>query len=248
MVDLGAGASRAAKPFDIGRTIGKVFSAFQRNGTSIALLTLLWVIAPNVIAGFITMNAPDTARLVDSLAGLPQNITIGGVIYAVLRDLDGAKPGFAESQAAGFRLFWPMLGIAILSSLGIGVGMLFLLVPGVFLAMMWSVALPARVAEGPGVGASMHRSRTLTKGYRWPIFALYLVFAGPTLVVYAAVIMTITRQDGWAGNPFVTLVLLPLLGALVTVVPTVMSPVIYTELKGLKGGGGAAASVAEIFD
>ena len=64
--------------------------------------------------------------------------------------------------------------MAILAWLGITLGTALLVVPGLMLMTMWAVAAPARVAEPIGVFAAFGRSRALTRGHRWPIFAMLL--------------------------------------------------------------------------
>lgn len=59
----------------------------------------------------------------------------------------------------------------------VGVGLVFLIVPGVLLALMWSLAIPVMVLEDKGIGDSMSRSSQLTKGSRGKIFVIWLLFA-----------------------------------------------------------------------
>jgi hypothetical protein len=54
------------------------------------------------------------------------------------------------------------------------VGMVLLIVPGFMAIMMLFVVIPACVVEGLGPGASIKRSRELTKGQRWRILGIYL--------------------------------------------------------------------------
>jgi hypothetical protein len=88
---------------------------------------------------------------------------------------EGSKATLGECLATGLRRSLPLLGVAFLSGLGIGFGLLLLVVPGVFLLLMWSVAAPVTVAERRGVIESMGRSSELTSGARWNILALFLI-------------------------------------------------------------------------
>jgi uncharacterized membrane protein len=84
---------------------------------------------------------------------------------------------------AGLVVVLPLIGLGILHSLAVAVGFMLLIVPGVMLYMMWSVAAPALVAERNSVFAAFGRSRFLTRGARWKIFALQLVI----IVIYGMV-------------------------------------------------------------
>ena len=53
---------------------------------------------------------------------------------------------------------------------------LFFVVPGVLLWVMWSLAVPAKVLENLGIFDAMSRSSDLTKGDRWRIFVIWVLF------------------------------------------------------------------------
>ncbi len=61
------------------------------------------------------------------------------------------------------------------------------------LLVSWAVVFPAIVIERLGVGAAMRRSQSLTSGYRWPIFWLYL------LVGIIAVFIVVLAAGLFAG-------------------------------------------------
>jgi hypothetical protein len=71
---------------------------------------------------------------------------------------------------------WGVIGLSMLMGLGIGVGFIALLVPGVLLALMWSLSVPVKILENKGVTDSMSRSADLTKGDWGRIFVIWLLF------------------------------------------------------------------------
>lgn len=71
---------------------------------------------------------------------------------------------------------WGVIGLSMLMGLGIGVGVIALVVPGILLAMMWSLAVPVKILENKGITDSMSRSSDLTKGDRGRIFVIWLLF------------------------------------------------------------------------
>jgi hypothetical protein len=84
-------------------------------------------------------------------------------------------PGLA-SVLTSQRLLAPNLALAVLF-LGL------LVLPGAWLALIWSVALPACVVEGRGPFASLRRSAQLTKGHRAKVFGILLLLAPVSLVL-----------------------------------------------------------------
>lgn len=107
-------------------------------------------------------------------------ITQGALVRATIAYSEGRKASFGESVMAGLVVVLPLIGLGILFSLAVGIGLILLIVPGVMLYIIWSVASPALVAERCGVFAAFGRSRFLTSGARWKIFALQLVI----IVIY----------------------------------------------------------------
>lgn len=68
-----------------------------------------------------------------------------------------------------------VVGLSIIVGLAAGVALLALIVPGVLLFIMWSLAVPTKVLEQKGIFDSMSRSMELTKGSRGRIFVIALL-------------------------------------------------------------------------
>ena len=77
----------------------------------------------------------------------------------------------------------PLFAVSLLAGLGIAVGFVLFIVPGLFLMTIWAAVAPVVVLERPGVFAAFGRSRELVRGHGWTVLgALALVF----LIVLAA--------------------------------------------------------------
>lgn len=77
----------------------------------------------------------------------------------------------------GFKQFGDAIGASILMGLGVGLGFLLLIVPGVILALGWSMTYYI-IAENPNLGPvdAMKRSWELMDGYKADYFKLGLKF------------------------------------------------------------------------
>jgi hypothetical protein len=69
-----------------------------------------------------------------------------------------------------------VVGLSLLIGLAAGAACVAFLVPGIYLFVMWSLAVPAKVLENKGVLDSMSRSSDLTQGNRWRIFVMWVLF------------------------------------------------------------------------
>ncbi|HSS96012.1 MAG TPA: glycerophosphoryl diester phosphodiesterase membrane domain-containing protein [Terriglobales bacterium] len=76
-----------------------------------------------------------------------------------------------------------VIGLSLLSGIGIGLACLLLLVPGIMLLVRWSLAVPAKVLEDLPVTDAMSRSSQLSEGNRWRIFVVWILFLALSIAV-----------------------------------------------------------------
>ena len=228
--------------------VGMLVFAFLVSGLP-AWLALFWG-APH-LADFQATTASQPATpgrfvTVFALSALPGIVTYfgnlvlaGTVAIAAWRDVDGRPADFAASLRAGARLFLPLLLVSILSGLGIALGSILLVIPGLILAYMWLVVIQVYAIERPGFTRAFGRSRHLTSGYRWRLVGLSLIY----LFAYGAASGVITgalAAFGRTSPGTVAVVVLQLLGPAVTGFFAVVSAsglaATYIELRRAKEG------------
>ncbi|WP_174279985.1 hypothetical protein [Sphingomonas bacterium] len=92
--------------------------------------------------------------------------------------LDGGREPLVVSVAGAAAVVAPMLAMMLVFAMAALAGTMLLIVPGIMLVVMWSVAAPVLVIERPGILAALARSRALTRGHRWRVFGLLLLVYG----------------------------------------------------------------------
>ncbi len=255
------------EPVSIGRIIGHSFSAVATNPVVMLGTAFVFGALPSVIIGYFTSQVqvqlagqPDAVRdgailmigssLINFIFAM---IAQGALVRATVAHLDGRKAGFGESVAAAMRvLFWLIL-LAIAIALSVWVGLLFLLVPGIMLYVIWSVASPALVEERGGVIGALGRSRRLTKGARWKVFGLQLIlviayFLVAALLGYGAIAST-GQSVAAARVGGVSIVLLVTNVLITTIMSTFWSTAqtaLYVELRDWKDGP-TSDRLADVF-
>ena len=135
-------------------------------------------------------------------------------------------------------------GMSFVSGLGILLGIILFIVPGVMLFVRWAVALPAMLREDLGIGASLERSRDLTLGHRWKILALVLLLWVPFLLVMlllGGLISAFGGETAVESLPFNIFV--NAAGAGITIVSGLCWTEVYARLSGEERSG----ALAEIF-
>ena len=83
----------------------------------------------------------------------------------------GVGSAFAGAKSSLLRVLLITLAVSIAA----GIGLILLIVPGVYLWLMWSLAIPVTVLEGGGLNVSATRSKYLTQGSRGRIFVIVLL-------------------------------------------------------------------------
>jgi hypothetical protein len=93
-------------------------------------------------------------------------VVVQGALVHIVRNIHEGRPPEripALVREAG-RRFWSLLGASILYGLGVIVGLVLLVVPGVIVAARWCLLAPLIMLEGQFVGAARERSSDLVRG------------------------------------------------------------------------------------
>ena len=89
---------------------------------------------------------------------------------------DGRRDsGVGDLFSAATPFILPLIGFGILFGIGVTIGFLLLVVPGLILLTFWSVGAPAIVVEGIGPIDAFGRSWRLVRGDAWSVFGTLLV-------------------------------------------------------------------------
>jgi hypothetical protein len=245
--------------FKIGRVVSRTFSVFVRNLATfllVAAVIMVPVIAINFYNGSPSFVLGGAAKGVwfGVLAFLLQIVCTyllqAALVEGTITDLNGERPDMGGALSTGFALAVPVFVITILSLLGMALGFVLLIVPGVIFAIGWSVAVPVRVVERTDIRGAFKRSWELTKGYRWKIFWLILMYA---IVAYLAAFLTalvagvsfLAATTALNNTPYI--VLEWLLRVVLAVITSIGITAIYYELRTVKEGM-APEELAAAFD
>jgi len=104
---------------------------------------------------------------------LAQAFMMGGIMSFSLKVARHERYSFTDIFS-GARWFLPALGINVLGYLGIVLGLILFIIPGVFLALAWSLALPIAVDRDIGAIEALGESYRLTTGHRLSLLVLFL--------------------------------------------------------------------------
>ncbi len=105
-------------------------------------------------------------------------LIIGGAIQvgiwrAILGAIDG-RPPRVGMMFEGFDMFGDAFLAYLVILVLVALGFVFLIVPGIILALMWMFTFPVLAENRLSFWEAMQRSAVLTEGYRWRLFLLCL--------------------------------------------------------------------------
>ncbi|HEX7303611.1 hypothetical protein [Lentzea sp.] len=107
----------------------------------------------------------------------------GFVTVVVGHAVLGEPVSFAQAWEEFKPRLLPLLGATLLSGLVISVGLVFCVIPGIYLYVIFALVTPALVLERCGVGKAFGRSNALVKGAWWRTFGVLLLAAVVSAVI-----------------------------------------------------------------
>lgn len=205
-------------------------------------------------------NISGAARF--GLAGLQSlsvlmTLVFGGFMQAVITramviEHEDGRPSFGQCMAEGLRFTLPIVALTILWWIGIAIGLVFLLVPGIMLICVWAVAIPALVEDRTGITGAFGRSRELTRGYRWKVLGILIVL---TIIYY--LVMAVMGIIGFStsaagltdfsnGPPVIVMIATAIGGVVFNLLWSTLQPSLFLELRDAKEGG-SAGDLQQVF-
>jgi ABC-type multidrug transport system fused ATPase/permease subunit len=168
---------------DIGEVLSEAWSLYRR------FLWQFFLAAFAVFAVLDLVSALADAAAGDGFAaGLFWSViaaTVGVVgfflvqagLVELVRDVrDGrADRGVGETYRAVLPHLAALIAAGVVAAIAIGIGLLLLIVPGLFLLTIWSMIGAVIVLEGRSAGESFSRSQDVVRGNGWSVFGLIVV-------------------------------------------------------------------------
>ncbi|WP_422368403.1 hypothetical protein [Pelagibius sp.] len=250
-----SGGPAASAAISVGAVIKRTFSVFLANLVPFSILALVLQI-PALLYNLTTVD--------DLMVGAEPDFDLGGtvillvsivlsyvlmaaLVYGTVAYMRGRPAGIGQLISSGLAAFFPVLIIAILASLIMGVGLVLLIVPGVFAIVIFAVTVPAYVVEKPGIIGSFKRSMELTKGNRWQVLGV-LVILFVVLLILGSVFGLVAGVAVFTGFGLSLIMIVNyVVSAISSALLAVAVSVLYHDLRIAKEGVDTE-QIAAVFD
>lgn len=181
------------RDWTIGHAIGVGWEATKSNPLPlVGGFTLILIInqgiqsAAQSVLGLGGNPTDPMAALTGAMAFMPIAIVLSvyftiGQFRVAIAAARGEEFQFARFFS-GFDRLLPGILVSFIVYLGIVLGMIFLIIPGIIVALGWSMVIPLLADSKAGVGEMLSESWNATKGQRGQIFLFYFACVGVALL------------------------------------------------------------------
>lgn len=168
--------------FSIGEAISYGWNTTIRNlGFWIVLLIVAAVIQaiPSILGAGVGRAGSGVALLIQIIAIVLSTLVTMGLLKAAVMFVDGRRPT-ADNLIGTARFFLNYLAASILYSLIVTIGLILLIIPGIYFAIRYQFFGFLIVDRGVGPLESLSQSATLTQGVKWKLLGLDVL----TIVIF----------------------------------------------------------------
>jgi hypothetical protein len=158
--------------------LGEAWSMYRAHAWHLLAIAFVIYVAAAIVAALLSL-AGVFGSLLGSVVELFAAFLLQATLIKAVQDVrDGrADLSIGATVSAATPYIWSVAAAAILAGIAITIGLILIIVPGLWLITIWAVIIPVIVIERTGALASFGRSRQLVRGHGWHVFGtLVLVF------------------------------------------------------------------------
>jgi hypothetical protein len=178
------------RKIDTARVFERIFEIYRDQFTLLIPAALVVFVPVAIISGLIYAGGVSLiGALIVAAAATIATYWFQGMVVEAARDiLDGRRDHTVGSLVSSVTaVLGPLVVAGILAGIGITIGLVLVIVPGLFLLTIWAVIAPVIVIERARAMESFGRSRELVRGNGWNVFGTIvlgiLISIGASIVV-----------------------------------------------------------------
>jgi hypothetical protein len=180
--------------------IGDSWELYKKHWRHLAPIALIVYIVLGVVAALLAAVFDNwLAGLLSAMIGIIGAFWLQGALVKAVADVRDGRADMSIQDT--FRSAWPhvpAVAVAgILAGLGIALGLLLLIVPGLVLMTWWVVIIPAIILEDKSASESFSRSRELVRGYGWNVFGVIVLTILLLIVASIVIALILSPLDDW---------------------------------------------------
>ena len=224
---------------DVSGVISRVFNIYV-DQASVLMPAAAVVFVFSGVLTTVLLTAGSGLAIVALLISLVATTLFTGMVVELVSDIQDGRRDSSPGQL--LRAATPVLGklimVGIVAGIGVVIGFVLIIVPGLILITVWSVAAPVVVLERPAGLGALRRSRELVRGSGWQVFGVILL-----LDILVAVIAGGVEFGAESAGTGIGIVVRVVVGVLTAPLSALAAAVLYFDLRGLSSGEPSVAPV-----
>lgn len=173
--------------------------------------------------------------IVVAIASIPLTLSLTRVLYRLYQ---GQPVDTVTNEVHAVKhLIWPSIYTSLLAGLAILGGIVLLIIPGIWLGVLFSLVSTALAVDGHKGRAALSASSQLVRGRWWHVFWLTLAAGVVVWIVSMILQFALLTPIGflapvsWEGSWFLSNLLSPIVSMLIFPLGALPAIIIYAELK-----------------
>lgn len=207
---------------------------YRKHAVHLLGIALAVYVVVAVIAGLLAFGLGGFGKLLAEVVETCAAFLLEAALVKLVQEVREGKAKLSVGQTIRSVLpdFWSVAVASIAAAVAIWIGLLIVLVPGLYLLTIWAVVMPVLVIERRGVLAAFERSRKLVRGHGWQVFGtlvlLFLILILVGVVFGTFFVMVPDAVRGGLGTIVTGTLVAPYIAVVVTL--------LYYRLGGQTGG------------
>ncbi|HEY4426688.1 MAG TPA: hypothetical protein VGN08_00630 [Solirubrobacteraceae bacterium] len=220
---------------DVGEVIRRVFDIYVDQAPVLMPAAAVVFVFTGILSGVIVAASPGLA-VIAVLIYLAAATIFTGMVVELVADLqDGRRDaGPRQLLARATPVLGQLLLVAIVGAVGVFVGLVLFVVPGLILFTIWSVSAPVVLLERPPGLRALARSQQLVRGNGLQVFGVILVL--DILVLLLGGALELAAESGGTALGIVVRVIV---GVLTAPLSALAASVLYFKLRSAAAPEGA---------
>jgi hypothetical protein len=213
--------TRSVAPGAVVRRIGELYQ--REAGTLLPVAAALFA-----VQFLVAIILPTSLNFIVTLVFWVLAILYQGFVVELVSAAESdRRTGIGELMNAVTPVLGSLLVISILFAIGVGIGFVLIIIPGLILLTIWSVVVPVEVLEHRGILGSFGRSRELVRGNGWNVFGV-IVIVWVLVFVISFLVELLAAPLGHVGRDLVQWAV----DVAITPIVALSATVLYLELRG----------------
>jgi hypothetical protein len=213
---------------DVGAVIRRVFGIYVDQASVLMPAAAVVFVFTGILSSVLRTGGAGL-ELISLLIGLVASMLFTGMVVELVADVqDGRRDSTPRKLLSAVT---PVLGqliiVGIVAGVGELVGFILIIIPGLVILTIWSVAAPVVVLERPPGLQALSRSRELVRGNGWQVFGV--IFVLDILVMIVAAVIEGGADSASTGAGIVVTVVVGILAAPLS---ALAAAVLYFDLRG----------------